>query len=201
EIEANDTAYAWDLNADRGYARYDQRHRAAISFGYELPFGPDKPLLSNGGPIAYALGGWQVQGIVRLGSGFPLSVTSTNVCQCGSYVPQRVNIVSPGNVGIIDDASPAHWFDQTAYTVPANGTQGNAGRNTIRGPGTQQVNFSVSKRFPVGHARLEFRAEVFNLLNYDNFGNPDTNISNSTVTTITSADDGRNLQLGPRVAW
>jgi len=201
EIEANDTAYAWDLNADEGYSRYDQRHRAAISFGYELPFGPGKPLLSKGGPVAYALGGWQVQGIVRVGSGFPLSVTSTNVCQCGSYVPQRVNIVTPGSFGILDNGTPTRWFDTTAYRVPDNGTQGTAGRNTIRGPGTQQVNFSVSKRFPVGHARVEFRGEIFNLLNHNNFGNPDTNISNSTAATITTADDRRNMQLGLRVAW
>ncbi len=201
EIEANDTAYAWDLNADEGYARYDQRHRAAISFGYELPFGPGKPLLSSGGPVAYVFGGWQVQGIIRVGSGFPLSVTSTNVCQCGNYVPQRVNLVSPGNFGILDNPSPNQWFDQTAYSAPAPGTQGNAGRNTIRGPGTQQVNFSVSKRFPVSHARVEFRGEIFNLLNHNNFGNPDANISNSTVGTITTADDGRSMQLGLRVAW
>ena len=101
----------------------------------------------------------------------------------------------------LDDPTVTHWFDQTAYAVPANGTQGNAGRNTIRGPGTQQVNLSLSKRFPINRARLEFRAEIFNLLNHDNFGNPDTNISNGTVGTITTADDGRNLQLGVRVAW
>src|SRR5206468_12255516 len=89
EIEANDTAYAWDLSADKGYARYDQRHRAAISFGYELPFGPGKPLLSTGGPVAYVFGGWQVQGIVRVGSGFPLSVGATSVCQCGNYVDRK----------------------------------------------------------------------------------------------------------------
>ena len=142
-----------------------------------------------------------MQGIVRLGSGFPLSVAATNVCQCGNYVPQRVNLVSAGNFGILDDPSPTHWFDQTAYSAPAAGTQGNAGRNTIRGPGTQQVNFSVSKRFPVSHARIEFRAEVFNLLNHDNFGTPDANISNLTVGTITTADDARNLQLGLRFAW
>ena len=116
-------------------------------------------------------------------------------------MPQRVNIVTPGSFGILDDPTPDHWFDKTAYTVPAAGTQGNAGRNTIRGPGTQQVNFSVIKRFPVGHARVEFRAEIFNLLNHNNFGNPDTNISNSTVGTITTADDGRSLQLGLRIAW
>jgi hypothetical protein len=116
-------------------------------------------------------------------------------------VPQRVNLVSQGNFGILGDPSPTLWFDRTAYSAPAAGTQGNAGRNTIRGPGTEQVNFSVSKRFPVSRARIEFRAEVFNLLNHNNFGNPDTNISNATVGTITSADDGRNMQLGLRVAW
>src|SRR2546426_548409 len=201
EIEANDTAFARDLNADEGYARYDQRHRSAFSFGYELPFGPGKPLLSAGGPGAYVFGGWQVQGLVRVASGFPLTVTSTNVCQCGSFVPQRVNLVAAGSFGILDNPTPTVWFDKTAYTVTALGTQGTAGRNTIRAPGTEQVNFSVSKRFPVGHARIEFRAEVYNLLNHNNFGNPDTNISNATVGTITTADDGRNMQLGFRFAW
>jgi hypothetical protein len=201
EIEANDTAYAWDFNADEGYSRYDQRHRAGFSAGYELPFGPGKPFLSNGGAAAYILGGWQVQGIVRLASGFPFTVGSTNVCQCGSYVPQRVNLVSPGNFGQIDNPSPTRWFDPTAYSIPAAGTQGTAGRNTVRGPGTQQVNFSLSKRFPIGHARAEFRAEIFNLLNHNNFGNPDGNISNTTVGTITTSDDGRNAQLGFRFAW
>jgi hypothetical protein len=201
EIEANDTAFATNLDADEGYARYDQRHRSAFSFGYELPFGPGKRWLSSGGAAAYAFGGWQVQGIVRLASGFPLSVTSTNVCMCGSFIPQRVNLVSAGNVGILDDPTPDRWFDKTAYVVPALGTQGTAGRNTIRAPGTQQVNFSFSKRFPIGHARVEFRAEFYNLLNHNNFGNPDTNISNVTATTITTADDGRNMQLGFRVAF
>jgi hypothetical protein len=53
----------------------------------------------------------------------------------------------------------------------------------------------------VGRARVEFRGEVINLLNHDNFGNPDTNISNVTVGTITTADDRRNMQVGLRVAW
>src|SRR5262249_46086867 len=118
EVEANDTAYAWDRNADESYARYDQRHRAAISFGYELPFGSGKTWLSGSGPAAYILGGWQVQGIIRLGSGFPFSVTSTNVCQCGSYVPQRVNLVTPGNLREISDPAPDHRFDNTAYPRP-----------------------------------------------------------------------------------
>jgi len=200
EIEANDTANARDLNADYGLARYDQTHRGAFSFGYELPFGPGKRWLSDGA-LAYALGAWQVQGIVRAGSGFPFSVSSTNVCQCGSYVPQRVNLVTPGNFGGLDNPTPTHWFDTQAYTVPAAGTQGNAGRNTVRGPSTQRVDFSASKRFPIGHTRVEFRAEIFNLFNHINFANPDSNISNVTAGIISSADDGRNMQFGLRLLW
>ena len=70
-------------------------------------------------------------------SGFPFTVTSTNVCQCGSFVPQRVNF-APGredDAGNISDGTVSQWFDPTAYLVPANGTQGTAGRNTVRGPG------------------------------------------------------------------
>jgi hypothetical protein len=201
EIEANDTAFATNLNADEGYARYDQRHRVSASFGYELPFGPGKRWLSSGGAAAYVFGGWQVQSIIRLASGFPFTITSTNVCQCGSFVPQRVNLVTAGNLGQLDNPTVDHWYDPTAYAVPALGTQGNAGRNTVRGPGTQLVNLSLSKRFPISRARVEFRAEIFNLLNHDNFGTPDGNISNATAGVITTADDGRATQFGLRFAW
>jgi hypothetical protein len=112
-----------------------------------------------------------------------------------------VNLVTAGNFGEIDNPTSDKWFDPKAYTVPALGTQGTAGRNTVRGPGTQLVNLSVSKRFPIGRTRVEFRAEIFNLLNHDNFGNPDANISNTTAGVITTADDGRATQFGLRFAW
>ena len=204
EIEANDTAFAWDLDADKALARYDQRHRSAFSYGYELPFGPSKRWLSGGGPVAYVFGGWQVQGIARFASGFPLTISSTNVCQCGSFIPQRVNFAAgrEEDRGQVDNPTPERWFDRTAYVVPALGTQGTAGRNTIRGPGTQRVDFSITKRFPIGAGRrLEFRGEIFNLLNHTNFGNPDTNISNPTAGVITTADDARSMQFGLRLTW
>jgi Carboxypeptidase regulatory-like domain/TonB-dependent Receptor Plug Domain len=201
EIEANDTAFAWDLNADWGYARYDQRHRSAFSVGYEIPFGPGKAHFSSG-PMSHVLGNWNVQGIMRLASGFPFTVSATNVCQCGSFVPQRVNLVNPGNFGELDDRTPNRWFDKTAYLIPAAGQQGTAGRNTVRGPGTQVVDLSLIKRVPFsGTRRFEFRWEVFNLLNHPNFGNPDANISNNTAGVISTADDGRNMQFGVRVVW
>jgi hypothetical protein len=200
EIEANDTAFAWDRDADFSYSRYDQRHRSAFSFGYELPFGPTKRWATSGA-MSHVLGDWQVSSIVRLASGFPFTVSSTNVCQCGSFVPQRVNLVTPGNFGELDDRTPNRWFDKAAYAVPPTGTQGTAGRNTVRGPGTQVVDMSLMKRVMFGSRRLEFRWEVFNLFNHANFGNPDANISNVTAGVISTADDGRNMQFGLRFVW
>jgi hypothetical protein len=54
---------------------------------------------------------------------------------------------------------------------------------------------------PISRARVEFRAEIFNLLNHDNFGTPDANISNATAGVISTADDGRATQFGLRFAW
>ncbi|MGH9147105.1 MAG: carboxypeptidase regulatory-like domain-containing protein [Vicinamibacterales bacterium] len=204
EVEANDTAYAWDFDADASLSRYHQRHRSSFSVGYELPFGEGKRWLSGGGASAYFLGGWTVQAVARFASGFPFTITSTNVCQCGSFVPQRVNLAAgrEDDKGKLDNSSNTRWFDVTAYQVPALGTQGTAGRNTVTGPGTKQVDFSFTKRFPFGdRTRLEFRGEIFNIFNFVNFGTPDNNISNLTAGIITTADEARSVQLGFRVIW
>ena len=203
EVEANDTAFRTDLDADASLSRYHQRHRSAVSFGYELPFGQGRRWLNHTGPLAYVLGGWQVQGVVRVGSGFPFTLSGTNVCQCGSFVPQRVNY-APGREedrGKLENPTVAQWYDKTAYVPPATGFQGTVGRNTLIGPGSQQVDFSASKRFPLGPARLEFRGEIFNLFNHTNFGQPDGNINNVTAGVISTADDARNIQFGIRMAW
>lgn len=203
EVEANDTAFRTDFDADAGLSRYHQRHRGAFSFGYELPFGEGRRWLNGAGPVAYVLGDWQVQGVVRAGSGFPFTLSGTNVCQCGSFVPQRVNYAPgrEGDRGVLDDPTQTRWYDRTAYVLPASGFQGTVGRNTLIGPGSKQVDFSVSKRFPLGAARLEFRGEIFNLFNTTNFGQPDGNVSNVTAGVISTADDARNMQFGIRLAW
>jgi hypothetical protein len=200
EVEANDTAFRTNFNADYGLSRYNQTHRGAFSFGYELPFGQGKRWLHDGGATAYVLGGWQVQGIFRAASGFPFTVTGTNVCACGSYVPQRVN-VARSDLGVLSNPTPEQWFDKTAYVLPAAGFQGTAGRNTLIGPSSRQTDFSLIKRFPINNMRVEFRGEIFNLFNNTNFGQPDSNISNVTAGVISTADDARSMQFGLRLVW
>ena len=143
-------------------------------------------------------------GNIRMQSGRPFTVSVSALQSLGSFVPSRANF-APGreeDKGKLDNPTIAKWFDPTAYTVPAAGFQGKAGRNTLIGPDFRRVDLSVTKRFPFGGSRrVDFRAEIFNLLNRVNFGNPASNISNATAGTITSADDGRNVQLSVRFNW
>ena len=73
EIEANDTAFAWDHDADWALSRYDRTHRSSISFGYDLPWGIGKRWLSEPGIVSRLLGDWQLSGAVRMQSGVPFS--------------------------------------------------------------------------------------------------------------------------------
>ena len=204
EIEANDTAFAWDHEADWALSRYDRTHRSAIAFGYELPWGAGKRWLSASGPVQYVFGDWQLSGAMRMQSGIPFSVSVSALQPLGSFVPQRANF-APGresDQGRLDNPTPDRWFDASAYTVPPAGFQGHAGRNTLRGPAFRRTDIAISKRFPLAAARrLEFRAEIYNLFNNTNFGSPASNISNPNVGIITTADEARYVQLVMRFVW
>ena len=202
EIEANDTAYAWDLNADTGLRAVrsaspgpgELRLRVAVRARQAVAVQRRRRGLRvwwMADPGNHAV---RVRIPVQrlLHERLPVRIVRP-----AAREPRRRRATSESSTTPTVD----RWFDKSAYAVPALGTQGTAGRNTVRGPGTQQINMSLSKRFPINRARVEFRAEIFNLLNHNNFGNPDANISNATVGTITTADDGRAAQFGLRLAW
>ena len=212
EADSNDTSYSRFFGFDRSYSNFDTPHRFVGSWGYNLPFGKGQRWAQNNVASFFA-GGWQLQNIVQLRTGYPYSVTAgTGSCLCGRYVPQRVNLAPGRTTGKLSDPSPNRWFDGSAYVLPADptvpaGTQGTVQgvvtRNTLRGPGTASVDLSAIKNFPL-HERLtaQFRAEAFNIINHPNFGNPNSNISNANVGTITGTSiDNRDLQLALKILW
>jgi Carboxypeptidase regulatory-like domain/TonB-dependent Receptor Plug Domain len=204
EADSNDTSYSTHFSFDRSYSNYDTSSRAVGSAGYELPFGQGKAFLNRGGIANVIAGGWQVQPIVQLRTGFPFSITGgSGSCTCGTYVPQRTNLAPGRTSGKLSQRSPALWFDKTGYVVPTAGVQGTVTRNALRGPATAEFDFSALKNFAITERfTAQFRAEAFNIINHPNFGNPNANISNGNVGTITATSfDNRDLQFALKLLW
>jgi len=88
------------------------------------------------------------------------------------------------------------WLNPAAFTVPAAGTFGNLGRNTFFGPNFKQIDFSALKDFKLGEkAKLEYRAEFFNIFNRPNFDQPNTTFNTPNFGKIFNTF-GRTLGLG-----
>jgi hypothetical protein len=144
------------------------------------------------------LGGWQVAGISSLGTGQPFSVTFNSTVV--GWPSSRADIVgNPNGAGNI-----YQWFNPAAYAAPAPFAYGNSARNSLWGPGVINWDQAVYKRFGITERiNLEFRAELFNIMNHANFDVPASNISvPSTVGRITATTSvPRDIQFGMRLTF
>ena len=179
-------AYEW------GDALFDYRQRLVVSFGAELPT-PHR----MGAVGTHVLGGWQLNGIVQKQTGFPLSVTDSTLTI--RYLTNRPDATCDPNANAPHTVD--QWFDTSCFarrSGPATGDRpGNAGRNTIRGPGFAATDLSLFKNVDFAHAqRIQIRIEAFNLFNQTHFNQPSGVIGTANFGKITSAQDGRVMQLG-----
>ena len=98
-----------------------------------------------------------------------------------------------------------NWFDKAAFTLPANYTYGNSGSDILREDWFKDLDFSLFKTFQIREsAKLEFRAEAFNLTNTPQYGKANTTVGNPNFGIITGSAPGatpRNIQLGFRVLF
>jgi hypothetical protein len=111
----------------------------------------------------------------------------------------RADVV-PGVPWKLDNPTPEQFFDITAFRLPELYTFGNAGRGIVDTPGRQTFDISLQKNFRTffeGH-RLQFRWELFNMLNHTNFNTPNMTIDNRNFGRITSAAPARQMQFGLR---
>ncbi|MGA9305235.1 MAG: hypothetical protein WBW31_07530 [Candidatus Sulfotelmatobacter sp.] len=121
----------------------------------------------------------------------------------------------------VSHRSNANWFNPAAFANPAPGTFGDAGRNSLTGPGFTDVDFSLAKEFALYESvKLEVRADMFNVFNHINWANPNNDVgsgsspcpptgpnagldlANCSAGTITSTEGGtRIIQLGAKVRF
>ncbi len=165
---------------ENGPSVFDVRHRLTASFLLELPVGEGRKYLSSeGGVVDAIVGGWQLGGMLRMSSGFPLTVTSGVDRSNTAHGYDRPNAV-PGVSAKLDDPSTAAWFNVAAFQMNALGTFGNLGRATLTGPGVFTIDFSALKNFQFGGSKyIQLRIEAFNLFNTPNFADPNTNLAQS----------------------
>src|SRR5215470_1268131 len=163
--------------ADKGLATYDVQHMLLVNATYALPFGRGQRFANALSGFANGLvSGWWVNSIITAQGGFPFSPQlSYNPSNNGDTRNPVRPFVNPSFTGPIVLGGPNHWFNPAAFIAPpsASGFYGNAGRDVIDGPGLATWDFSVLKNTAI-HERmqLQFRAEIFNLLNRANFNTP-----------------------------
>jgi hypothetical protein len=198
---AGDFRFQNDPLLEYGNADFDVRQRFVMSYAYDLPFGKNKAFGGSASGIwNQIIGNWQVAGIVIATTGnwyTPTDIaTNLSTSDGGGEVASasRPNVVGNPNG---HPCVQGTLFNTCAFaTNTIVGSFGDAGRNIIQGPGTQNWDISLFKIFPITEQkRLEFRAEFFNAFNhYDpEFDNPssfNTNIATQHGLDETAAETG-----------
>lgn len=214
-----------NLKGERGLSDFNVGNRIVLSPVYELPFGKNKPFLTNGIGSLLA-GGWQLSGIYSYDTGRPFTIT-TNTKRSGSIDGvDRPNLVGDPNKG---PKTVAQWFNTAAFRANDFGQFGNAGRNIVIGPTYSDIDFAIQRNFILTERfGLQFRAEAFDLTNRPNFMNPlgtgtgqfttqapiipsasnpnpvepNTYVNtNTNFGKITAANDPRSLQFSGKVTF
>ncbi len=180
---------------EKGPSEYHVPHSFSNSFGYELPFGHGKPLLSSGGKLLNGIaGGWQMQGIFILRSGVPFTVTMSRDVANTGVGGQRPNRIASGK---LDNPTLERWFDTSAFVAAPNFVYGNSGLRILSPDILRTIDFSMFKSFQIREqSRLQLRWEVFNLPNTPSFAAPNATLDTGTVGRVTStATAPRQIQV------
>ena len=201
-----------NLRLDWGPSTFDVKHALSLSGIYQLPLGPGKLFARNATGLRRILSErWSIGGIETYSSGFrftpQLSFNPSNNGNTANPVRPSLN---PNFTGPVILGSPDRWFDPNAFVVPPNGTYGNVGRDSFRGPSLNELDISLIKNTHLTErTNLELRGEMFNVLNQANFNTPNLIVYSSAaappsgsagVITSTSTSS-RQMQVALKLVW
>jgi len=202
DTSGNGPQNEYNFRADYGSSSFDITQSFVGSVTANLPFGKGKRYF---GGSSYALdslvGGWQVNGIVSLRTGFPFSVAATDIDFINQCFGQRADVNGNPHAGGFSKGIN-EWFNRSSFVQPAKGNYGDSSRDILRAPDSKNVDASLFKSFTmIERLKLQTRFEAFNLLNHANFGFPDANVSDPAYGTIGGAAAGRILQIAAKFIW
>jgi hypothetical protein len=192
----------FDRVRDRGPASFDVRHNWSVNTIYRLPES------TASGALGTLARGWWLSGILRMRSGYPFTPVLGDDRSRSAVLGGVNGLDRPDLLPGVDPAdittgvsrgcdhipagtpvgTPDLWFDPCAFTLPPEGFLGTAGRNILRGPGLINLDMSLAKDTPLAWlgsgGRLEFRAEVFNVLNRANFATPEVGVGDTYAAAV-----------------
>lgn len=189
-------ASPWDVHVIERYdSDFDVRHRVVFSVNYELPF-----LRSSHGVAHGLLGGWQINGSAFWQTGTPFTV-GNGTARSNTGGGDRPNQVGDPQ---LSDPTVAQWFNVAAFQAQTINTAGNTGRNTLHGPPQRRIDLSFFKNVSLtGAARLQLRAEMFNITNIPSFASPNANFGTAGFGSITSTGNAipRQMQFAAKLLF
>lgn len=195
----NTVAQNWlDLSAERGLSSFDRRHSFDLNGVLTSQIGGPGSRFSADSLTARTLRDWQLSGSIVAQTGTPLTARVLGnlavLAQTNGVGSLRAN--STGE----DLASASGFFNLLAFTAPTPGEFGNAGRNTIPGPGSVVLNLAFGRSFQISESRkrLEVRLEANNVLNHVNYTNLSTVVNSINYGAPTGAAAMRSLSFVTR---
>jgi hypothetical protein len=202
----------YDIKADWGPATFDVRNIGVISAVYMLPFGGGKAYGNDlQGFANFAASGWSVDSILTVQSGFPITPQlSYNPSNNGDTRNPVRPFVNPDFHGKAIVSNPKQWFNPNAFLPPPanSGFYGNLGRDTLNGPGLATWDFGGHKDTTIREGlTLQFRGELFNLLNRANFNTPNliaftpSGVSGTAGAITSTSTTSRQVQFALKLLW
>ncbi|HLJ14643.1 MAG TPA: TonB-dependent receptor [Bryobacteraceae bacterium] len=195
-----------DYSANRGPQSTDMTHIFSATGVAALPFGEGKRWARTGFASKLA-GGWQLSAVVTAHSGLPFTPTASSSSLNAPFSSQFANCIAPPKkIGDLYE-----WYAPSSFAVPAAGTLGTCGTNSLFGPGLINADIGVTRDFKfLERLQLQFRAEMFNLANTPHFAMPSGNasVNSSSFMQVTSilntGRDGveqRAVRFSLRLSW
>ena len=172
----NTPSFIANPRIDRGNSDFDIRHSFTAGVTYDLPT-PEWNRFARA-----TLGGWSVDAFLLARSAPPVNVLGAPYFgPGGTALYPRPNVVPGVSQVLYGSQYPGgKIFNSAAFTEPAPGTQGDFGRNVLRGFGATQADVAFQRQFPLSEQlNLQFRAEFFNISNHPNFGPPNNSLTSS----------------------
>ena len=197
-----------DLKAERGLSTFDVRNKLLINDIYQLPFGEQRRWLTKAGTARRILGDWQLSGVTTIHSGSPYTaqILGNLSDRAGTAAISNLRADATGLPVALprSERTTLDYFNTAAFSLPAAGVYGDAGRDTIPGPGLVNFNMSLDKLVTISRERGisgDFRVSSNNIFNTPEFTGLSTVVNGNGFGRVTSVGAMRSVTFSLRLRF